>query len=124
MGLCQGQAGWLEGTGGVRYRVGTADLNGDVGDSESPQRACAVWGSAIDQALMDFSAKKGSGRERSSGASGGGGKGAGQELRRLSLRARHACRAVREARVRTARSGHPHSNAVGGPSIRARQRGP
>ena len=80
---------------------------GDVGDGESPQRACAVWGSAIDQALMDFSAVGESDRQ----AQAGGGRGAGQELRSVSLRARHACRSVREARV-------------GGPSIRARQRGP
>ena len=51
-------------------------------------------------ALMDLSAKKGSGRERSSGAR------ARRLSAGLSLRARHACRAVREARVRTARSGH------------------
>ena len=46
---------------------------GDVGDSESPQRACSAWGSAMDQALKGLSAKKGRGRERSSGASKGGG---------------------------------------------------
>ena len=36
---------------------------GDVGDSESPQLACAAWGSAMDQALKGLSAKKGRGRD-------------------------------------------------------------
>ena len=72
---------------------------GDVGDGESPQRACAVWGSTIDQALMDFSAV--GERDRQAQAGGGQGCGTGAAPRQP---ARASC--MREARVRTARSGH------------------
>ena len=59
-------------------------------------------------ALMNLSAEKERGRERSSGAGGGGRGGCGVRsaqgavcvLRGPELRVRHACRAVREARVR------------------------
>ena len=72
---------------------------GDVGDSESPQRACAAWGSAMDQALKGLSAKKERGRERSSGASKGGGSSA-RATRAGAARAscmRHAVRCGKRA---------------------------